>query len=420
MFINKLSQIFTAKCNYLVIGLAGLTGCSTNPPKVPVDIQTKYSDTLPKATVTNFNEAVACMDDLMLASEVAPIYVSSQGLTNYTSDHSISLGGIEMLITTLSKMSIRSNAVRFVSYNSDIANMMTLQGVHPNRNTFRVPDFFIRGGVTAHNKSLWSGQRGAGASVEFEEPNIVDSGTFFTLLGQEDATTSFSSSSAYGTLTMDLSAGFISNLQIVPGIASSNTLALENRKGRAISADLGIGDLGFSYSMSGNSTFDFNTIYRSLIQVGVIEIVGKLQKVPYWRCLANAGTVAQRDTELLHDFIEFEKTEHGRKELIRGTQTALHELNYYSGNVNGSINDATQEALQKYQKHMGLIATGEMNYETFRMMSLYKPTRHNDNAYWWDSFQGVPSQTLSLSQQQTEAQKATTNTQPATTDKSSK
>ncbi len=375
-----------------------LAGCSTLPPKVPEDIQTKYTSTLPKATITNFNEAIACMDDLMLASEVAPIYVSSQGLTNYTSDHSISLGGIEMLITTLSKMSIRSNAVRFVSYNSDIANMMTLQGVHPDRNTFRVPDFFIRGGVTAHNKSLWSGQKGAGASIEFEEPNIVDNGTFFTLLGQEDATMSYSLSSAYGTLTMDMSAGYISNLQIVPGVASANTLALENRKGKAISADLGIGDLGYSFSLSGNKTFDYNSVYRSLIQVGAIEIVGKLQKVPYWRCLSNAGAVEQRDAELLDHYIVLEKSAAGRTELIKGAQTALSELEYYNGPKNGMLNEPTKESLQNYQQQMGLIATGLINFETFRMMNLYQPTREHKNSYWWEGLQGIPEQAVAAKQ----------------------
>ncbi|VUD67981.1 hypothetical protein TDB9533_03927 [Thalassocella blandensis] len=365
-----------------------MTACSLHAPKVPEDVKAKYTSNLPKATVTNFNEAVACMDDLMLASKVAPIYISSQGLTNYTSDHTISQGGIEMLITTLSKMSIRSNAVRFVSYNSDIANMMTLQGVHPNRASFKVPDYFIRGGITAHNKSLWSGQRGAGASVEFEEPDIIDSGTFFTLRGQEDATTSYSMSSSYGTLTIDMSAGFISNLQIVPGVASSNTLALENRKGKAVSADLGVGDLGLSYSLSSNKTFDYNTVYRSLVQVGVIEIIGKLQNVPYWRCLANAGSVEYRDEQLLKKYIELEL--HKPEALIETAQIALTELSYYSGEINSQLNDETKMALQAYQQQMGLMATGIINFETYRMMNLYQPTREEKSLYWWKSALNTP------------------------------
>lgn len=376
------------KQSLTLVTVVTLGGCSVFEPKVPEDVKTKYTSNLPKGTLTNFNEAIACMDNLMLVHEVAPIYVSSQGLANYTSDHTISLGGMEMLITALSKMSIRSNGVRFVSYNADIANMMTLQSAHPNRDTFRVPDYFIRGGVTQHNKALWNGQRGSGASVEMESPNIIDGGTFFTLQGQEDATTSYSLSSSYGTLTMDMSAGFISNLQIVPGVASANTLALENRKGKSITADLAIGDLGYSYSFSDNKSYDFNNLYRSLIEVGAIEIVGKLQKVPYWRCLANAGQVEQRDRELLASFVVLQNEDPER--LIKGAQDVLQDLDFYDGDPSGLLTQEVQESLQEYQRQMGLIATGQLNFETYRMMSLFTPTVDAPASYWWQSNQGIP------------------------------
>lgn len=365
-----------------------LAGCSTlsKTPTVPEELQTLYPDNIPKGTITNFNAALACVDNLMLLHEVSPVYVSAQAIRNYTSDRSLSSGGIEMLITALSKLSIRSNGVRFVNYNSDIANMMTLQGVHPDAGQFRVPDYFIRGGVTQHNKTLWNGQRGSGASVELEEPDIVDGGTFFTLRGQEDISASDSVSSAYGTLTMDLSAGFISTLQIVPGVASSNTLALQNTSGEATNADLTIGDIGYTYSFSENTTLDFNTLFRSLVQVGGIEIIGKLQKIPYWRCLAQAGDVAERDDKLAKQFRHYEK--HDEAELVRGVQRVLAHLEYYSGNVDGKINDAVQEALQAYQQHMGLMATGQVDFHTFRMMNLFTPSGEQQaTTNWWRPYQ---------------------------------
>jgi hypothetical protein len=287
-------------------------------------------------------------------------------------------------------MSIRSNGIRFVSYGSDIRDMLTLQGAHPDHGDFRVPDFFIRGGVTQHNKSLWSGQRGAGTSVEIESPEILDGGTFFSLHGQEDFTNSYSMSGAYGTVTLDMSAGYIATLQIVPGVASANTLALENRKGKSISADLSLGDLGYSYSFSDNKSFDFNTVFRSLVQVGVIEIVGKLQGVPYWRCLSNAGAVEARDSQLLKQYVTLQ--DENEKQLIVGVQTVLKDLNYYAGPINGSLEEHTQKSLQAYQQHMGLIATGLINFQTYRMMNLFTPTKDNPTSYWWQNFQSTAPQ----------------------------
>lgn len=321
----------------------------------------------------------------MLLHEVEPVYVSAQSIVNYTSDHSLSSGGIEMLITSLSKMSIRSNGVRFVNYNSDIANMMTLQGAHPNASQFRVPDYYIRGGITQHNKNLWSGQRGNGASVELEEPDIIDGGTFFTLRGQEDASASNSLSATYGTLTMDLSAGFIATLQIVPGVASANTLALQNRSGKADNVDLTIGDIGYTYSFSENISQDFNNLLRSLIQVGSIEIIGKLQNVPYWRCLAKAGDVEERDRALANQFLHFDR--HAPDKLIQGAQGVLQHLDYYHGQLQGDLDEATQEALQRYQQHMGLMATGQVDFPTFRMMNLFTPSGDKVAEQWWQPYQ---------------------------------
>ena len=384
----------------VVLGVSLLTGCATvtKAPEVPEELATLYPSNIPKGTITNFNAALACVDNLMLMHEVSPVYVSAQGISNYTSDRSLSSGGIEMLITALSKMSIRSNGVRFVNYNSDIANMMTLQGVHPDANKFRVPDYFIRGGVTQHNKTLWTGQRGRGASVELKEPDIVDGGTFFTLRGQEDISASDSLSSAYGTLTMDMSAGFIPTLQIVPGVASANTLALQNSSGEATNADLTIGDIGYTYTFSENTSLDFNQLYRSLIQVGSIEIIGKLQQVPYWKCLSSAGDVAERDQEIAQYFLHFKK--HDKKELLRGAQRVLSHLKYYDGAVSGVDNEATQEAIQSYQQHMGLLATGRLDYTTFRMMKLFTPSgSQTQTNNWWRPYEFTGN--LSTDQQTT-------------------
>jgi hypothetical protein len=353
-------------------------------PKVPDDVKTLYPSNIPKGNMTNFGSALACMDDLLVASQVAPIYISSQGLTNYTSDRSLSAGGIEMLITALSKLSIRSNAVRFVSYNSDIQNMMTLQGAHPSNSQFRVPDYFIRGGITQNNKSLWSGQGGQGLSLELKEPDIVDGGTFFTLRGQEDVSSSISNSATYGTLTLDLSVGFISTLQIVPGVAFANTLALENRVGEATSIDLTMGDIGYTYTFSKNLSYDFNTLYRSLIEVGVIQIIGKIQNIPYWRCLANAGDVAERNAKLLTYFLHLNNNNKG--ELWHGTQQVLRHLDYYKGPLNGQLTEEMQVALQAYQENMGLIPTAQVDYSTFQMMNLFTPVGDNFNQEWWLPF----------------------------------
>ena len=256
----------------------------------------------------------------MAIQQVDPIYLSSSPITNFTSERTISKGSTEMLISALSKMTIRSEGVRYVSFSSDIQNILSLQGSHPDKGLFRAPDYFIRGGLTQMNKTFWSSQKGYGISTQIDPGNLIDGGTFFLLRGQEDATQSVSQSANYGTLTMDLNAGYVATLQMISGAVSSNTLALSNLKGKAISADISMNDLGYSFSMSDNVSKDFNNVLRSLIEVSAIELVGKLQGVPYWRCLANAGVNAEKNTALLAQFVEQNQTKPA--EIIKTVQRA--------------------------------------------------------------------------------------------------
>lgn len=382
MHINPVKTLCTT------LSLSLLASCSTvgelfDPPAIPAPITATHSSGLPNSVVTNFNEALACMDDLMLINQVTPIYLSSPAISNFTSDRSISSGATEMMITALSKMSVRSGGVRYVSFGPDIQNILSLQGAHPRNKDFRAPDFFIRGGITQFNKTLWSGQRGMGASAEIDPGELVHGGTFFILKGQEDITKSISKNKSLGTITVDLNAGFVSNLQMIPGMSSANTLTLENATGTSITSDLSMSGLGLSYSLTDNITKDFNHSMRSLIEVGTIEIIGKLQNVPYWRCLSNAGRIEKLDDEL--KLLYTQQSINATSKLIQSAQNALKDLKYYQGEINGQVTPTFQDALQNYQRRMGLLSTGLLNYETFRALNVFTPAQSEPYVSWWQN-----------------------------------
>lgn len=354
--------------------LAGMcAGCAFVDASIPEKITDQFPDTVPRATATNFSYSLVCMDNLFVIHKSDPLMVTAQGIYNYTSDHGISSGGKEMLITAISQMTQRSNAVRFVAYGSDIKDILDLQGAHPNKGTFRPPDYFIRGGITQHNKNLYSAQNGLGLSGEF---------------GQEEGVFSDSKQTGYGTLSMDLTAGYVANLQMVPGINSSNTLAITKTENESLTADLSIEILGLSYSLTENVNRDFNSILRALIQVGAIEIIGKLQKVPYWRCLENAGMIKARSARI-HQ--EHNRLRDNPVELVTFAQIYLKEIGYYTGEADGELSLATKTAMQAFQKHHNLLATGEVDFDSYRIMMLYRPSGGSKGPNWWlddDPFRG--------------------------------
>ena len=357
-------------------------GCAEFPPNPDFETVTRNPTSLPRATITTFNESLVCMDTLLDVNRKGPIVISSQGINNLTSDRSLSAGGKEMLITTIGQMTRRSGAVRFVAYGGDISDMLDLQGAHPNNASFVVPDYFIRGGVTQFNKSVWTGQAGAGGSVEFDRTIIDDGdGDAGSNIETEDATGSFSRLGGLGSVTMDLSMGRIADLQILPHVYSANTLALRNSRGTAITGDIAVADVGVSFSYTNSVNEDFNDLFRALIQVGTIELIGKLFDVPYWQCLANAGDNQERTRALLEEWEQIDASGDPAKVLIG--QFALARSGYYNGPADMSDSVRFRNALQRYQRDMNLLPTGLMDFDTFRMMNNFAPGISGNHVRWW-------------------------------------
>lgn len=393
----KISVRFVAVLSITAIA----AGCSmTKMPVVPDSVKAQYPSNMPSQVVTNFNEALACMDDLMLVNKVAPLQIASDGISNYTNSTSVSNGGKEMLISALSRMSIRSKGVNFVAYGQDIQSIVALSEAHPDREKFTVPDYFIRGGVTQYLKNLWYGNEGDGVSVSIDNGDLIDHGTFYSIINSENVSGSNSNSASYQAIALDMSVGHVATLQIIPGVSSANTLAISGGTSNSRSFDMTIGDFGYSYNISNDIGTDINQAYRSLIQVGAIELIGKLQGLPYWRCLANAGTVEEMDHKLRAEFAE--QYQKDNTELIRFVQEALRELQYYTKEINGQLDMETRISLQKYQQHMGLLATGMLGYDTFRMINTFTPTRDSAYAPWWQNHTYIPSPLAAKQQPPTE------------------
>ncbi len=362
----------------------GLSACSLTKPKPNASVMIDNPTSIAKSKITNFNEALVCMDSLLLMQKVQPVYVMAQDINNYTSDRSLSSGGVEMLITTINQMTQRSRAIRFHNFNSQLSDVFTMAKSHPEYKTMRTPDFFIRGGITQHNKNAWSGQSGAGVSTQFTKTIIDDGdGEEGTQTETEDLTGSFSSSRTLGSVTLDLSVGSVATMLSLPGIYSANTLALYNSTGSAITGDLSMAKLGLSYSYSNNTSQDFNDVYRALIQVGTIELIGKLQKVPYWRCLSNAGMNDARMAALKKEWVKVLKHKNKKVDLL--AQKALKDTGFYKGKITGNKNEPYLKALQEYQKIMNIMTTGVMDFDTFRMMNNYSPSKKSANISWWES-----------------------------------
>ena len=87
-----------------------LAACQLNAETAHVAVTPR---TAPVRTITNFDEALRCMDNLFLAQGKKDIYITSAGIPDATGQIA---GTKEMLITAIAKMSARSGAFCFVDF----------------------------------------------------------------------------------------------------------------------------------------------------------------------------------------------------------------------------------------------------------------------------------------------------------------
>ena len=253
------------------------SGCSYREVAPNKEVNERLSQTYPTRNLTGFTQGLRCMDSMFESRQVEPVYVTSAPIPDYTENRGAAgYGARDMLISALSEMTKQSAAIRFVAFDRSTPDVVALQNSHPQKADLRVPDFFIRGAVTQINTSPYSKQRGTSLSIGEVSEDISGGG----------ATTSGSVSLA--TVSIDLAMGLISNYQLLPGVFSANTFTV-GKTGVSDELSISLTKVGGVYRASENESKALSEGLRALIEVGAIELFGKLYGVPYWECLAVIG-----------------------------------------------------------------------------------------------------------------------------------
>lgn len=237
-------------------------GCKQLPP-YPERLQGKFPLDIPVEAKTALDTAYQCLDKEMAFAKIEPMTITAVSIGNLTGQPGVTMGGKEMLVTALSKLSKISKVFSFQTYSQQEAALITLNNAHPNKDRFKSADYFVRGGITQINKQFWSGQTGIGLAIEDQ---LMDE----------------SSSSTASTVSVDLSVGEISTLASVPGVYSSNSLTIITKSGGAIDFDFLVKEYGLSWRLGASEAYSTDDAIRTLMELGTLELMGKLaqQKNP--------------------------------------------------------------------------------------------------------------------------------------------
>lgn len=293
--------------------------------------------TAPIKNITNFSQALRCMDNLFLQHDKKGIVITSAGIPDMTGK--VSTGTKEMLITAISKMTLKSRAFDFIDLHradDDLGNLFNMKGAGPTN----IPDYYIRGSITQMDDSAIREGKGGGIALPF-----LDLG----------ATTT----KQYDLLSMDMSVGEAASRRILPETSTANTMII-TKDGKAGEAGGKIMKMGLSFNLDLSKAEGVGAATRTLVELGLIETLGRFTKVPYWKCL----DISSNNPGMMDQAREWYDTA-SEKDRVLFYQRKLAGMQRYKGAIDGAMNDDLKSSIAEYQAAAGLTADGRANFELY-------------------------------------------------------
>ena len=302
-------------------------------------------------TVTSFSNSLRCMDDMFARHGVHDIPITSVGVADPTGK--VRAGHRDMLITAVATMSERSGAFRYVDWEYDNKEIQILWQRLRDENKARFeaeyadPIYTIRGAVTGFDQNVAADQAGGGAAFQSGE---------YT----GDAVIDVSNSAS--VMSLDLNIASTRTRAILPGMSSNNSLAID-RRGAALAGSLSNNNFGLTFDFESTRAEGVAAGVRTLIELGAIETLGKLTRVPYWQCLEIASTEPAVIREM-HGWWK-DMSENERQ---RFTERALIANGYMQGQANNHPDAESRRAISRFQADNDLVVTGRVNFELYRSL----------------------------------------------------
>jgi len=361
---NGISNGF--KSGVAVFALVLLAGCTTlgktSPRKNADFFEQNHIEDRPVAwpvrSVSNFNDSLACMDQMLRDNYVGPVLITSKSIPDASGK--VFVATKDMVVTALSEMSRTSNAFRFVDYEVDPLKQDTVQTLsglllQSNQMAIQMPQLYVSGAVSFMDQNIMIDRRSLGlATLEAE-------------LG-------FSRDLIGSVVGMELHLGDFVTRTLIPGVHSANEIALAS-KGAGLDAGGRIRKAGIQLEVGADYSQGVGPATRTLVDLSMIELVGKWARVPYWQCVSLDQSHPDFQRQLRQWYLGMDDDER-----LRFFERGLRANGYFDGETGRTISPELREAVRRFQVDSRLAATGDLSYETYENLARnYVRTDGNGN-----------------------------------------
>ncbi len=338
------------------------TSCQSMDPR---NVDVELPDTLPQAKVTTYTEALSRLGDMteIYASDLLKIQ-SNPIRDNTGASAPLATGGeIPRDITEMIKTSLNSigGRVTFIPYDPAFVQNQTLTG-YSNFDRKLIPNLVLSGGITEFDRGLLTEGENTDVSLEYEVSGIPDalpSKNLGVRYGDEVK-------AGLARITLDFNLLDFQTLSGIPKINAVNTMEVNKALGER---ELGVSLFGQSFGLKGSmkKVQGRHAAIRLLVELSMIQIVGKYLAVPYWRLL---GDDAQPDPVVLQAVASYYSSLSETK--VNNTIQQWLSVYGYKMDLNDTLDEATKTALAEIDPEFNLEASS-VNLETFTKVYLNMP-----------------------------------------------
>ncbi|UXI68500.1 DUF4384 domain-containing protein [Tahibacter amnicola] len=303
--------------------------------------------TLPvNRVVTSFDEPLRCMDGL-LATYGAQASILVEDLNDKT--QKVPAGTTEMFISAMSQMTRRSRAIRTMAFGEDMKNLSSYMVQSNSLAAFQpelIPTYTVRGSITQFDDNIAKKTADAGVTLGIASKNFLGFGG--------------SKSTSINMLALDLTVVRSQDFSIVPGVNARNSAAIL-QEGTGVDGEAAVSKLGINYMTSFSKSDGKTVAVRNLVELSAIELMGKLNKVPYWKCLGVPSTQADVAAEI----------EDWNESMTGGEKLAFYirhltAMGLLADDGKPTDPEAFKTALREYFQALGLTYTGSFSLELMR------------------------------------------------------
>ncbi len=321
---RKYIIIFSYRIFITCFFLGQLIACGVNPQNVDVDLNTS----LPEVKTTVFNDAVRQLGKANVIYGRGPLHVMTKPVFDRTGTSLPTQGEIPQDISEMVKSTLNGfgGEILYIPYDPEFM-MNTAQTGYSEWGDKILPDVVLVGGLTEFDRGLVTKEEGFDVSGAAEELGIPMGLDF------EDTR-----KSSLARITLDFNLLDFRTFIGIPFVQAVNTINVH--KG------LGVDQLGFTVygqtiGLRGNmkKVQGRHAAVRLLVQLSVIQVLGKYQNLPYWRFLPNSEPDSVVIDALKEEFYSFQPADR-----IAKMQEYLYLFNK-DVEVTGRLDTKTQNAI---------------------------------------------------------------------------